>query len=235
MLTLSDLMFPLTTWLLRIITRESRDACYWTMMANKWNDPLFLPTSILMGDLHSDFNLPIMIDHDVVSDMAAATPEKVKDKWSSLIHELKRKIQNWENSGQGDRGQDPFHDNELDFDNAGSRDEPREQPTFGELQNHSRKALDSSAFFFRDKESYLLYLWSVLDFNGLMVTSMQRLDDHIAARNGADGIPSALGGDQLSLSDSFWEEDVSTVTSGGNDNHGSSRKKAKYDSLAKKS
>ncbi len=73
-------------------------------MAKKWNDPLFLPISILLGELHSDFCLPIVVDHNVVLDMAAATPEKVKDKWSSLIHELKRKIENWERSGQGDGG-----------------------------------------------------------------------------------------------------------------------------------
>ncbi len=41
--------------------------------------------------------------------MAAGTPEKVKDKGSSLIHELKRKIENWEHSGQGDGGRDPFN------------------------------------------------------------------------------------------------------------------------------
>jgi hypothetical protein len=95
-------------------TPESRDACCWTMMAKKLKDPLFLPTSILLGELHSDFCLPVVIDHNVVSDMAAATREKVKDKWSSLIHELKWKIENWEHSGQGDGGRDPF-DNEVDL------------------------------------------------------------------------------------------------------------------------
>ena len=50
--------------------------------------PLF-PSSNLLGALHSDFGLPIVIDHDIVSDMAVTMAEKVKDKWSGLIHELK--------------------------------------------------------------------------------------------------------------------------------------------------
>jgi hypothetical protein len=89
-------------------TPESRAASCWAMMAEKLNDPHFSPNSILMGELHSDFGFPIVIDHDIVSDMAVATPEKVKDKWSSIIHELKRKIQNWEDSGQGDGGGSSF-------------------------------------------------------------------------------------------------------------------------------
>jgi hypothetical protein len=61
-------------------TPESWAACCWAMMAQKWNDPHFSPSSILMGELHSGLGLPIVIDHNVVLDMAAATPEKVKDK-----------------------------------------------------------------------------------------------------------------------------------------------------------
>jgi hypothetical protein len=54
-------------------------------------------------------------------------------------------------------------------------------------------ALDSRAAFFRDKESYLLYLWEVLEGTGLLVLSMQRLNKLAAAANGADGIPSVVG------------------------------------------
>jgi hypothetical protein len=38
-----------------------------------------------MGELHSDFGLSIIIDHDVIFDMAVATAEKVNDKWAGLI------------------------------------------------------------------------------------------------------------------------------------------------------
>jgi hypothetical protein len=33
-----------------------------------------------MSELHSDFGEPIVIDHDVISDLTVATAEKVKDK-----------------------------------------------------------------------------------------------------------------------------------------------------------
>jgi len=39
----------------------------------------------------------------------------------------------------------------------------------------------------------VLYLWEVLEGNGLLVSSMQRLNELAAAANGADGIPSVVG------------------------------------------
>jgi hypothetical protein len=73
-------------------TPEAKASTAWAMMSDKWNDPFFSPSTVLMGYLHSDFSLPIMIDRDVVSDMAVATLEKVKEKWAGLIHECKREI-----------------------------------------------------------------------------------------------------------------------------------------------
>jgi hypothetical protein len=76
------------------------------------------------------------------------------------------------------------------------------KPIIGELRNHPHRALDSRTSFFRDRESYLLYLWMVLDSNDLMATSMKRLDNAIASRNGTNGIPSAMGnqvGDESSV------------------------------------
>jgi hypothetical protein len=184
-----------------------------------------------MGELQSDFSFPIVIDHDVVSDMAPATPEKVKDRWSSLVHELKRKIENWEMSGQGDGGCLTLFDiDDEDSLGCGEDDimekpcnelsaDPRQKPAFGKLSNRPRAALDSRTAFFRDKESYLLYLWEVLDNNDLMVSSMQRLDNCVAAMNGAYGIPSVIGNKR--------KADESSVTTGGesdSDNHRSSKK-----------
>jgi hypothetical protein len=182
------------------------------MMAVKWNDPLFPPSSILMRELHSDFGGPIVIDHDVISDLTVATAEKVKDKWSGLLHGLNRQIEKWERSGQGDGGYiddaDAFGDDE---------DETRPAPKFGELSNRSQGALDSRAAFFRDKESYLLYLWEVLECNGLLVSSMQRLNGLAAAANGADGIPSVLG--------AVNPGDVSSVTTADrSDKHSNTQK-----------
>jgi len=136
----------------------------------------------------------------------------VKDKWSGLLHGLKRQIEKWERSGQGDGGYiddaDAFGDDE---------DETRPAPKFGELSNRSQGALDSRAAFFRDKESYLLYLWEVLECNGLLVSSMQRLNGLAAAANGADGIPSVLG--------AVNPGDVSSVTTADHsDKHSNTQK-----------
>ena len=61
-------------------TPESKAASVWALMSRKWNNPQFLPSSMIIS-LQSDFHDPIAIDHDVVSDMTPATPEKVKEKW----------------------------------------------------------------------------------------------------------------------------------------------------------
>ena len=169
-------------------TPEAKASTAWAMMSDKWNDPLFSPSTILMGHLHSDFSLPIMMDHDVVSDMAVATPEKVKEKWAGLIHECKREIEKWERSGQGDGGYDL--DDEEDGDNG---DGGKGETVFGSLKNRLQKALDSCSSFFVNKEPYLLYLWEVLENHDLLVSSMQRLNSFAIAANGADGIPSVIG------------------------------------------
>jgi len=167
----------------------------------KCNDPLFSPSLILMGELHSDFGGPIVIDHNVFLDLTVATVEKVKDKWSGLLHGLKQQIEKWERSGQGGGGY-------IDDDAFGDdKDETRPAPKFGKLSNRSQGALDSHAAFFRDKESYLLYLWEVSENNGLLVSSMQRLNELAAAANGADGIPSVVGAAKLGANSSVATAD----------------------------
>ncbi len=91
-------------------------------MSDKWNDPHFSSCTTVMGELHSDFAFPIVIDHNVVSDMTPATPEKVKDRWASLVHELKRKIEKWEMSGQGDGGRMTFDFEDEDALGCGEDD-----------------------------------------------------------------------------------------------------------------
>ena len=102
--------------------------------------------------------------------------------------------------------------------------DPRPKPAFGELSNRPHTALDSRSACFRDKESYLLYLWEVLDNNNLMVSLMQRLDNCIAAMNGADGISSVIGRKRNA-------DKSSAMTTGGEsdgDNHDRSTKKIEH-------
>ena len=159
-------------------TPESKAASVWAMMSRKWNDPQFSPTTMKI-DLHSDFHDPIAIDHDVVSDMTPATPEKVKEKWDGLLHEPKRGIANWERSGQGDGGYLEEEDKEEDAEGV-----EKNIPVFGTLANRTQRALDSREAFFTCKESYLLYLWEVLERHDLLVSSMQRLNTFAISTNG---------------------------------------------------
>jgi hypothetical protein len=75
-------------------TPEAKASTVWVMMTDQWNDPLFSPSTVLMGHLHSDFILPIVIDHDAVTDMAVATSEMVKEKWAGFIQRCRGKSRN---------------------------------------------------------------------------------------------------------------------------------------------
>ena len=50
------------------------------MMAEKWNDPLFLPAMAVLSDLHSDFSWPLPVLFDSVRHMQPATAEKVDER-----------------------------------------------------------------------------------------------------------------------------------------------------------
>ena len=63
-------------------------------------------------------------------------------------------------------------------------------------------------------------MWEVLNWNGLLVTSMQWLNDLAAATNGADGIPSIVRAAKSG-------EDSSVTTAGGGRDKDSSTKKMK--------
>ena len=52
--------------------------------------------------------------------------------------------------------------------------------------------MDKRANFVTYHQSYLLYLWHILEKYDLMSSSMQCLDKSIASSNGADGIPSII-------------------------------------------
>ena len=53
----------------------------WHMVANKWNDPTFSPTTSVK-DLRSKFAWPIPIPFETIKKLLPATPEKVEEKWN---------------------------------------------------------------------------------------------------------------------------------------------------------
>jgi hypothetical protein len=95
------------------------------MLSNRWNDPSFAPEMEEIPNLHSEFDLLEEIPHQLVAEIAPATPEKCQSRFSGLMVSLLRVIQNWEKSGQGDGGKNS-EDEESD-----------DEIVFGSLQNRS--------------------------------------------------------------------------------------------------
>ena len=156
----------------------------------KWNDPQFEPVTEDMTSEHSDFKADI-IDHELVADLAPATAEKVEKKWATVKNELTRIIANWEKSGQGDGGLDP----DASFDE-------------GSFENRTAHAMESRAGFFAYHNLYLLYIWILLERHQLLASTLQKLDDSVAARDGTgSGLPSIFD-----LNDDA-EDNISSTTS----------------------
>ena len=176
-------------------TQEAIHSNVWYMVANKWNDSLFQPTTSVK-DSHSDFARPISIPFDAVANIQPATPEKVEEKWNSMNLALKRVIQNWERSGQGFGGYVDEPGEEDDVDEPGGEDggEDNEAFAFGCLTGRTQSALDMRRNFFDGKNVYLLYLWDVLEEHGLTQSTMQQLQDGVGSANGSHGVPSTIGG-----------------------------------------
>ena len=48
-------------------TPAARAANVWKMVANEWNDPLFMAVTSVKPDTHSEFSLPIALSYESVS------------------------------------------------------------------------------------------------------------------------------------------------------------------------
>ena len=125
---------------------DKRPKTVWELLSHKWNDHDFEAVTEPFPDLHNDYKDSIVIPHSKVSSLAAATPEKCKEKMSTMMVSLKRIVDKWERSGQGEGGIDV----EMDGDEATEFE-------FGSLKNRSRGALESRSSFINDSPPYLLY------------------------------------------------------------------------------
>jgi hypothetical protein len=57
---------------------KARSPSVWQLVADKCNDPLFLPVTAALPQVHSDFSRPIPLSFDSVHHMQPATAEKVR-------------------------------------------------------------------------------------------------------------------------------------------------------------
>lgn len=161
---------------------DKRPPTVWEMISAKWNDKNFEPKTAELPDLHSDFILQETLFHSLVSDMTPATPEKCMGKFASMALELSRVIANYQRSGQGDGGVENENEDEGQVDSLGE--------TFYKSREHG--ALDARSSFVPYSQAYLLYLWVMLEEHHLMGSTLNRLDESVAAGNGGDGVPSVI-------------------------------------------
>ena len=73
--------------------------------------------------MHPDFMTSQVLTFDLVCDLVAAIPQRVKDKFQSLNVTLSRVVGMWERSGQGDGGVVDDEEDEEDNDNNGDEDD----------------------------------------------------------------------------------------------------------------
>jgi hypothetical protein len=83
---------------------DKRDPTVWEKMSGTFNDPTFAPETEAVVDLHTDYVESEILLDSYVKEMPAATPEKCKDKFSTMMIQMKRYISKWERSGQGKGG-----------------------------------------------------------------------------------------------------------------------------------
>lgn len=162
-------------------------------ISNLWNSPSFNPTTKITN-CHEDFSSSIDVGYEIIKDFSAANPRKVKDKISSMRRELLEIIKRWEQSGQGDGGVPPDGDSENENDNVNEEDAGLPGGThdkyggWGGLRNRPAGALDERSNFLHNRPSYLLYFWELADEQGLLSTTLQRLDDTVGVSDGASAV-----------------------------------------------
>jgi hypothetical protein len=161
---------------------DKRVTTVWELLASLWNDPEFSPVTEHVEDLHSDFTYLFSIPHGRVATLTPATPDKVKEKISTMIVTLQRIICRWTLSGQGDGGVDV---NDGDVDHVDNNE-------FGSLANRPRGSLHRRAGFLGNSQPYLLYFWEMLDKYQLLSTAFSELNQKMSAKNDGEGVPSVI-------------------------------------------
>jgi hypothetical protein len=194
-------------------TKEAKAANVWQRVADKWNDVGFAPATESLPDLFRDtFAVSETIPHDMVVSFLPPNADKAKERFESMIRVLKLIIPKWEKSGQGDGGghrqdddDNPFVDNDDvvdddndddddddDDDDAGEGGVAKEKHKWGETKGRGRYSLSKRQDFFQNTNSYVLYMWHIIDKHDLIGTSMSMLSDAVGSLDGARGIPSAI-------------------------------------------
>ena len=117
-----------------------------------------------------------------------------------MLAALKRIVDKWERSRQGEDG--------IDFEMDGDETEEVE---FGSQKTRSQEALESRSSFINNSPPYLLYLWEILDKYQLLTTLFSALNKKVLSTNGSKGVKLVFRGDDNNSSN-FCPDDASTMT-----------------------
>ena len=85
---------------------DIREKTVWEQMSEKWNDPDFNPSTVILRDVpgQDEFLVEIPLRYaESFAHLSAATPKKCQDRFDEMGIALKRQILSWERSGQGAR------------------------------------------------------------------------------------------------------------------------------------
>jgi hypothetical protein len=137
------------------------------MIADKWNDHSFNPSSQI-STCHFDFSFSIDLCYSKVSALIPADALGIQNRLSTIRVTLLRIIDRWEQSGQGDGGRVPETDGEY-------------STGWGTLEGRTQEALDNRANFLGGAPSWYLYFWELADTYQLLVSTLQRLNGSIGA------------------------------------------------------
>jgi len=139
----------------------------WTLIADKWNDKEYNPSSSVCNKIHSVFSFSMDLSHTEVEAMGDLTPEKAKTKYTKMKNELLVVKNNWEKSGNGDgtllQQADDTEDDEIMFD------------------------ADDKRNFLQGRSPTLLYLWEKAEEHQLLQTVLQELNKDTAIDSGGKG------------------------------------------------
>jgi hypothetical protein len=86
---------------------------FWEKISTLWNESECEPETLILPELHPyEFLSSEKLTFDKVERLSPATPSKVKEKLALMIVALRRCIEKWERSGQGEGGVDPYDDDD---------------------------------------------------------------------------------------------------------------------------
>ncbi len=104
---------------------------------------------------------------------------KMHEKMNAMVLQLNCIMFKWEKCGEGDSG----IDNVDDGDNNNM---------FGSFENCSDHALHLCQSFMNYNQTYLLFLWHMLEKHVMLVMSMQKLSKEVNASNFVSGVPKVV-------------------------------------------